>query len=174
MTAAHTRSRFALPTFVAPVLTGAARVALGILWVNEGLLKYRAGFGGADILLVAGSASSNSRVPEYFKLFASLGLHSFPELFGVVMPLLETLLGVALILGLFTLPVGLFSVLTLALYWSADQLITEYPVMMVLSAVVLAWRVPASRYGFPALVRGIGRRRSGDGGERVVSTEPVV
>lgn len=145
-------------TLVAPVLAGATRVALGVLWMNEGLLKFRAGFGGADILLVANSAESNSRVPEYFTAFAGFALQGAPDLFGFVMPLLELGLGIALVLGALTLPSALMSVLTLTLYWSADQLIGEYPVMVVLSAIVIAVPIAASRFSVTTLVERLVRR----------------
>ncbi|MGO4535229.1 DoxX family membrane protein [Leifsonia sp. 2MCAF36] len=136
-----------------PVLTGAARVVLGALWLNEGLLKYRAGFSGADIRLVTESAASNSRVPEYFHWFDALTLRPFPDLFGVAMPLLETALGVLLVLGVLTRVAALMSVATLLLYWSADQLITEYPIMLALSVIVVAWARPAAVFGVTGLLR---------------------
>src|SRR5271155_4245452 len=89
---------------VASIIFGAARVALGILWLHEGLFKYSAHFGRADILLVADSAKSNSRVPDYFAVFADSVLRGWPGLFGFVIPLLEAGLGIALILGVFSLP----------------------------------------------------------------------
>lgn len=144
--------RGTLLTWVAPVLTGAARVALGLLWLNEGLIKYRAGFGSADILLVADSASTNSRVPEFFALFAENVLGRFPEFFGSMMPLLEVGLGVALVLGVLTLPAAVASVGLLMTYWLADQLTDAYPVMVVLAALLLLWPLAARRISVTALV----------------------
>ena len=69
-------------TLVASIIFGAARVTLGILWLHEGIFKYTAHFGRADILLVVDSAKSNSRVPEYFGAFAGRILGSWPGLFG--------------------------------------------------------------------------------------------
>ena len=51
----------AVPNVTAPLLGGAVRVAVGVLWVLEGVEKYRAGFGAADILLVADGTASNPR-----------------------------------------------------------------------------------------------------------------
>lgn len=160
-------------TFVAPVLAGATRVALGVLWLNEGLLKVRAGFGGADILLVANSAESNSRVPEYFTAFARFALQGAPDLFGFVMPLLELGLGVALVLGILTLPAALMSVLTLTLYWSADQLIGEYPVMIVVSAVVIAVPLTASRFSLTTLVERLRRRNRPVSADAALAADPA-
>lgn len=129
---------------VAAILS-AVRILLGVLWIHEGIFKYTAHFGAADILLVADSAHSNSRVPAYFAVFADHTLGQWPGLFGFAMPLLETTLGILLILGLFTLPAALASLLTLMLYWSSDQLIAQYPVMGALSAVVIAFPVFATR-----------------------------
>lgn len=140
----------------AVVLTTAARVALGLLWVNEGLIKFRAGFGAADIRLVADGAAASSRVPGFFQVFAEHVLGPASELLGVVMPLLEVGLGVALILGVLTLPVALASVATLLSYWSADQLTASYPVMVALAVVLVAWPRVASRVSVAALV---GRRQ---------------
>jgi len=147
-----TLSRPAVRVRVAAIVAALARIALGALWINEALLKYRAGFGRADILLVVQSAGSNSRVPGYYKGFAADVVGNAPGLFGVVVPLLELGLGVALVLGILTLPAALVSALELCSYWSADQLITQYPVMMALSVAVAAFAVAASRYSTSALV----------------------
>ncbi|MFF6987505.1 hypothetical protein [Streptomyces sp. NPDC010273] len=123
-------------------------------------MKYRAHFGAADILLVANSAKSNSRVPGFFKSFADFALAGRPHFFGFAMPLLETALGVVLVLGVFSLPASLMSAFTLLTYWSADQLITEYPVMAALSMVVIAWPLLASRFSATALAeKAVGRER---------------
>ena len=100
-------------SLAASIIFGAARVALGILWLHEGIFKYAAHFGRADILLVAGSAKSNSRVPGYFRAFAGRILANWPGLFGFAIPLLEIALGVALIIGALSLPAALASLLTL-------------------------------------------------------------
>lgn len=121
------------------ILGAAARIAAGLLWLNEGILKYRAGFGSADILLVAQSAGGNSRVPFFFRPFGTL-MQAAPALFGLAIPALEVGLGVLLVLGLgrvLTAIAALGSIATLMLYWSSDQLIAQYPVMVLLSAVVL-------------------------------------
>ncbi len=137
---------------VASIIVGATRVALGILWLHEGVFTYTAHFGRADILLVVNSAKSNSRVPEYFSAFAGRILGSWPGLFGFVIPLLETALGVALVIGVLSLPAALASLLTLMTYWSSDQLIAQYPVMGILSAVVIAWSAWAARLSATSLV----------------------
>lgn len=139
-------------SLVASALLGATRVALGAFWLNEGLFKYHAGFAGDDILLVVDSATRNSRVPEFFQAFADGPMRSFAGLFGVGIPLLETLLGAALVLGVLTLPAAIGSVLTLMSYWSADQLIAQYPVMVVLAVPLIAWPLAASRFGLTTLL----------------------
>jgi thiosulfate dehydrogenase [quinone] large subunit len=72
-------------TLAASTAVGAARVGLGILWLHEGLFKYGAHFGRADILLVVDSAKSNSRVPDYFSALAEFALRASPGLFGFVL-----------------------------------------------------------------------------------------
>ncbi|MGW0828915.1 hypothetical protein [Streptomyces prunicolor] len=154
------RTPLARPTLIAAALAGAVRVTLGVLWIHEGTLKYRAHFGAADILLVANSAKSNSRVPGFFKSFSDSVLAEWPHFFGFAMPLLETSLGVVLVLGVFSLPASLASVFTLLTYWSADQLITEYPIMVALSTVVIAWPLLASHFSVTTLAEGVvGRKR---------------
>lgn len=144
---------------VASIIFGAARVALGILWLHEGIFKYAAHFGRADILLVVDSAKSNSRVPEYFGALAGRILGSWPGLFGFVIPLLETALGVALIIGALSQPAALASLLTLMTYWSSDQLIAQYPIMGILSAVVIAWSAWAARLSATSLVVAVLNRK---------------
>ncbi|GAA4480287.1 hypothetical protein [Microbacterium panaciterrae] len=125
---------------VAALLGGAARIAAGVLWLAEGFLKYRAGFGSADILLVAQSTAGNSRVPFFFRPLGAL-MQAAPALFGIAIPLLEVTLGVLLVLGLgrvLTPLIALGSIATLMLYWSSDQLIAQYPILVLLSGVVLA------------------------------------
>lgn len=144
---------------VAPVMVGVARIGLGILWLHEGLFKYSAHFGRADILLVAGGARSNSRVPEYFTAVAEFALRGWPGLFGFLIPLLETCLGIALILGVLTLPAAMVSLLTLITYWSSDQLIAQYPIMAALSVVVIAWPRLAARFSATSFIVGNLQRR---------------
>lgn len=141
-------------TLAASLLGGAARVAAGVLWLLEGILKYRAGFGASDILLVAEGSAGNTRVPWFFAPLGDL-MRAVPGLFGIAIPALEVLLGVLLILGggrVWTVIVALCSIGTLMLYWSSDQLIAQYPILVVLSALVLA--IPqAGRIGLPLLTR---------------------
>jgi thiosulfate dehydrogenase (quinone) large subunit len=145
----------------APAVVGAARVGLGILWLHEGLFKYGAHFGRADILLVANGAKSNSRVPEYFTALAEFVLRGWPGVFGFLVPLLETCLGLALILGVLTLPAAMVSLLTLMSYWSSDQLIAQYPIMGAMSVVVIAWPLLAARFSTTSLiVRNLRRKQT--------------
>ena len=139
--------------WAAPVALGAARVALGVLWLNEGITKYRAHFGAPDVLLVASNADTSSRVPGYFRLFSDATLKQAPHLFGLVIPLLETSLGVALVLGVLTWLTACGSLFQLLTYWCADQLIDQYPAMALLSAVVMLWPVAAARISVTSLMR---------------------
>lgn len=146
---------------VAPIALGATRVALGVLWLREGIFKYSAHFGRADILIVAHSTKSNSRVPEYFTAVSDITLRAWPDIFGIAIPLLETLLGIALILGVFTRTAAIVSALTLVTYWSSDQLITQYPLMAALSTIVIAfpaWSDQLSARSFGRWVRGRAER----------------
>ncbi|MGO1802980.1 MAG: DoxX family membrane protein [Microbacteriaceae bacterium] len=142
-------------TLAASLISGAARVALGVLWLIQGVVKYRAGFGAADIQLVVDSTASNSRAPWWFSPIGGF-MDAAPGLFGIVMPALEVLLGILLIAGILTPLAAFASIGTLMLYWGADQLATQYPVMVVLSAVVLL--VPgAGRFGVDGWWRRPGR-----------------
>lgn len=75
------------------------------------------------------------------------------------MPSLETVVGVALILGVFTLPSAVLSVLNLMNYWSADQLIPQYPIMGMLSVVVVAFAGYASLLSAASLTVVLARHR---------------
>lgn len=139
-------------------LAGIARVALGILWLKEGLLKYHAHFGAPDIGLVVSSAAGNSRVSPLFRWFTTHVLGSWPTLFGAIVPLAETALGVALILGVLPHLAALVSALQLCFYWSADQLVAQYPLMAALSALLLVLGPVSQPLSIGTLVH-IARRR---------------
>ncbi len=136
----------------AAVPAGLVRVALGVLWLIEGVVKYRAGFGRADILIIVDGARSNPRVPDAFRVFADGVLGRLPDLFGVAVPLLETALGLALIVGLWSRITALVALGTLTFYWSSDQLIVQYPVMLGLAALVLACPAAADRLSVTRLL----------------------
>ncbi len=129
-----------------------ARVGLGVLWIGEALVKWQAGFGRSDILLVVSSTGQNPRVPDFYSFFTQNVLGAVPDLFGFAVPLIEFGLGVLLVLGAFTLPVALASAAELINYWFADQLITQYPIMMGLSIVVATFSRSASRLSLTELV----------------------
>lgn len=148
-------------TRTAPFAFGAVRVALGVLWMLEGVAKYRAGFGAVDILLVVDSAAQNARVPDAYAAFATSVLGNLPTAFGALIPFLEVGLGVALVLGVLTVPAALGSIATLMMYWLADQLIAQYPVMVLVSAIVLVAPAAAGRFSVTSLLRarrGLARR----------------
>ncbi|WP_285115184.1 DoxX family membrane protein [Leifsonia sp. fls2-241-R2A-40a] len=147
----------------APIVVGAARVALGGLWLYEAIIKFRSGFGSADILLVANGAGSNARVPGYFQWFATSVMQPASGLFGFAIPLLEAGLGVALILGVLTRAAAIMSVVTLLLYWSSDQLTWEYPPMIGLAVVVIAFPFAARRLSLSLLLEHLLSRRRPDG-----------
>lgn len=134
-------------------LAAAVRVAAGVLWLREGLLKYQAGFGGADIGLVVSSAAQNPRVPGPFKALTTEVLGRFPDAFAVLVPLLETGLGLALILGMLTWAAASASLAALASYWLADQLEWQYPTLLLLSAAALLGHRAAARFSLPSAVR---------------------
>ena len=157
------RTGAVLSARVAPTLFGSARVVAGILWLHEGLFKYRAGFGAADIRLVAHSAG-DTRVPAVFATFAEKVLGRYPEAFGALMPAVECALGIALILGVATRLTALAAAVALATYWAADQLIGQYPLMAILSATVLAGYPAAQRYSLTTMIRSRRGRRSGGHG----------
>lgn len=141
------------PTWAAPSVLGAARVALGVLWLHEGIVKYRAHFGGADIGFVVSNARTDTRVPGYFTAFSNATLAKAPDLFGFLIPLLETSLGVALVLGVFTWLTAAGSLFQLLTYWCGDQLIAQYPAMALLSAAVAVWPAAAARFSVTTAFR---------------------
>lgn len=149
------RSRRALAM---SALAGIVRVALGALWLKEGLLKYHAHFGAPDIGLVVGSTGSNTRVSPLFRWFTAHVLGSWPQVFGAVVPLAETALGVALILGLGSRLAALASALQLCFYWSADQLVGQYPLMAALSAVVLVLGPVSHPFSITSVLRAARQR----------------
>ncbi len=137
----------------ASILFGAVRVGLGLLWLHEGYVKLRAHFGRADILLVVDGASANSRVPEYFRFVAEHLLRPTADLAGVITPLTEVAVGLVLVLGVFTTLSAVASAGLLAVYWSSDQLIAQYPIMALLSVGVLVGQGYSNRWSIMTLVR---------------------
>lgn len=136
----------------ASIFFGAVRVGLGLLWLHEGYVKFRAHFGRADILLVVDGASANSRVPEYFRFVAEHLLRPTADLAGVMTPLTEVTLGLVLILGVFGTLSAVASAGLLAVYWSSDQLIAQYPIMALLSVGVLVGQEYSNRWSIMTLL----------------------
>ncbi|NUS44032.1 MAG: hypothetical protein HOQ24_10140 [Mycobacteriaceae bacterium] len=154
-------------TRAASILVGAARVAAAVLWLHEAFVKFRAHFGSADILLIVTGAASNSRVPDYFRIFAQHLLRPAAAVAGILTPLTELVIGMALILGIFSLWAAVGSVILLATYWSSDQLITQDPIMLVLALTIIvghAYARPWSVRDLLARARPItaSRRRADD------------
>jgi len=147
-------------TRAATTVVTAARIAFGVLWLHEGYVKYHAGFGRSDILLVVQSASSNSRVPGAFGWFADEVMGRFATPFGIAIPLVEVVVGAAALAGVLPRATALAAIALLCSYWAADQLVVQYPVMVVLGAIVLAGGALAQAWSVPtALDRLRGRGR---------------
>ncbi|MUL63290.1 hypothetical protein BOO86_02330 [Mycobacterium sp. CBMA 234] len=145
--------RTARSALAASILFGVARVGLGLLWLHEGYVKLRAHFGSADILLVVNGASSNTRVPEYFRFAADHLLRPTAHLAGIATPLTEVGLGLLLIVGLFSVQTAVASAALLAVYWSSDQLIAQYPAMAVLSVAVIVGHGHVDRWSVVDVLR---------------------
>lgn len=131
----------------ATIALGALRVWLGALWFTEGVIKVRAGFDADDIGFVVDGAASSSRVPGLFAWFAEHVMGAAPGLFGVAVPAFDLALGLVLVVGLLPRFAAIASLAMLALFWSADLLIDQYPGMLLLSTAVLAWPATAGRLG---------------------------
>lgn len=148
----------------ATVTVVAARTALGLAWLHEGYLKYHAGFGRSDILLVVGSATGNPRVPGAFAWFATEVMSRFATAFGILVPLTEVALGIAALIGLLPRATAFVATGLLGFYWAADQLVVQYPAMVVLAATVLAGGELARRWSSATALgdrlRGRGRGRA--------------
>lgn len=140
-------------TRAATVTVAVARIALGAAWLHEGYVKYHAGFGRSDILLVVGSATGNPRVPGAFVWFATEVMGRFATIFGILVPLTEVALGVAALIGLLPRATAFVATGLLGFYWAADQLVVQYPVMVALAATVLAGGGLARRWS-PAAILG--------------------
>ena len=83
----------------------------------------------------------------------SAGSISFLRGAGLMTPLTEVALGLVLVLGVFsTLSVAVSAGL-LAVYWSSDQLIAQYPIMALLSVGVLVGQGYSNRWTIMTLVR---------------------
>lgn len=154
---AASRSRPTAAAIATGLITLVIGSALGALWCVEGVVKIRSGFGSADILLVADGASGNTRVPGWFAPLGAL-MRGIPAVFGIGIPVLELALGAvfavlaagALLAVLRRRPAkarwrqriatiaAVASGGTLALYWASDQLIAQYPAMLLLSLLLLA------------------------------------
>ncbi|RLP75767.1 DoxX family membrane protein [Mycetocola tolaasinivorans] len=141
------------PARLAAVAASVVRVVLGVLWLGEGILKYRAGFGRADILLVASSTAKNPRVPDLYRFFTEHILGPGAGFFGILMPALELTLGILLVLGVLPRWIAIASSALLVSYWLADQLIAQYPIMILLALPVIAWPRAAGTLSLPALLR---------------------
>ncbi|MFC3241398.1 hypothetical protein ACFOJ6_02390 [Gordonia humi] len=100
-------------------------------------------------------------MPAYFSWFARSIVHPWDGVFAIATPAVETVLGIALILGILTLPSAVAGIGLLLTYWLADQLIAQYPIMAALAVVVILVPSAAARYSAPRLCRSLRRMRRG-------------
>lgn len=140
------------------VVAALSRIGLGLLWIGEGVIKLRAGFGASDILLVADGAEG-SRAASVAVPIADLLMRPLAGLLGPLIPFLEVGLGVVLVLGVLVLPAALSAAAVAGTYWAMDLLTVAYPAMVVLIALVLATAVHQRVASLPGLIAA--RRRDG-------------
>lgn len=144
------------------VVGALARIGLGLLWIGEGVIKLRAGFGASDILLVAdgadGSRAASAAVP-----IADLLMRPLAGLLGPLIPFLEVGLGLVLVLGVLVVPAAVVAAGVVGTYWAMDLLTVAYPAMVVLTALVLATAAHQGATSPARLFVARRRRRAGEG-----------
>ncbi|NUU61919.1 DoxX family protein [Paenibacillus agri] len=109
------------------------RVLFGWMWLKSGYDKLSGGFGVESLIPVI---AANHDSPEWYKAFFSHVVSPFSEVFDVVIPWGEILIGIGLIAGLFIVPALVMSVFVNANYILADMIFT-YPTDILMATLLL-------------------------------------
>lgn len=157
---------------VAAWLLATVRTYLGYQWLTSGWGKITDGFNAEGFLLgaIEKSGGEHPAVQGWWASFLEHFALPRVEVFNVLVPWGETLVGLGLILGLFTWTAALFGMVMNFAYLFSGTISTN-PQMLLLEIFIVvaganAGRIGLDAYVIPYLRRRFGRRNSLDYGRR--------
>ncbi|GGA48822.1 DoxX family membrane protein [Paenibacillus physcomitrellae] len=109
------------------------RVVFGLMWFKSGYAKISGGFGVESLVPVV---AANADSPVWYKHFFAQVVGPYANVFDLVIPIGELLIGVGLVLGLLAVPAIVMSVFVNVNYILADMIFT-YPAEIMLAVILL-------------------------------------
>ncbi|GBG97307.1 DoxX family protein [Lactococcus termiticola] len=120
---------------ILPIIVVIGRMLLGAEWIHQAILKLQPGSGfsldglGPSVAMTAG-------IPEWYKAFFEGFVVPNTQLFNVIIPWGELLIGLGLFFGVLSLPALIASFFMLGNYWWSDM-VYIYPILMLAGIAIL-------------------------------------
>ncbi|UHA76007.1 DoxX family protein [Paenibacillus sp. 481] len=131
------------------------RLYLGWAWLKAGLAKYQGGGFDASGMLKGAIANANGEkpnVPDWWGTFLESFALPYVDLFNFIVPLGEVLVGLGLIVGLFTKTAVFFGiVMNFAFLFSG--VVKVNPTMIILSLIILVSLYQAGKIGVDGFLK---------------------
>lgn len=131
------------------LLFSSIRIILGISWLKEGLFKFQSNF---DMTGLIPSVEMNRNSPDWFKSFMTDFVSPNIDVFNILIPTGELLVGIGLLIGIWTLPVLLIATFMNINYWLSDM-IYIYPYQIIGAVLLLSLRTQNEIISFKTLIR---------------------
>ncbi|WP_274652757.1 DoxX family membrane protein [Paenibacillus humicola] len=138
------------------IVCSIARIAFGIQWIMQGWFKITAHF---NIIGLFPSIASNTDSPHWYKSFIEVAAAPYPQLFNVLIPWGELLVGIGLVLGLLTLP-ALLAGFFMDINYVLSDMIYIYPTQLVIGMLLLLFRKEALYFSLDRALKHLRLRKS--------------
>lgn len=118
------------------IVCSLARMAFGIQWIMQGWFKLTAHF---NISGLFPSIASSKDSPHWYKSFIETTAAPYPQLYNILIPWGELLVGIGLVLGLLTLP-ALLAGFFMDINYVLSDMVYIYPTQLAIGMLLILFR----------------------------------